>query len=94
MRGAGGNPAKPTRTTRPDYSTLTSDCPRRTPSAPVREAFFCDEGKAQAKIAVVLEVASDRPAPVSGDHRLQHVAPLVGAVHVAGTKGRITNVNP
>ena len=28
MGGAGGNPAKPTRTTRPDYATLTSGCPR------------------------------------------------------------------
>ena len=39
------------------------------------------------------EVASDRPVPVSGDHRLQRVAPLVGAVHVAGTNGAAFNVS-
>ena len=33
------------------------------------------------------EVMPERLVPVSSDHRLQHVAPLVGAVHVAGTQG-------
>ena len=65
----------------PAHSVRT--CPR---------GFLCDECKAQAKIAVVLGVASDRPVPVSGDHRLQHVAPLVGAVHIAWTQGTPFNV--
>ncbi len=49
-----------------------------------------DFGRGEGGIGA--EVASDRPVPVSGDHRLQHVAPLVGAVHVAGTKGAAFNV--
>ena len=32
------------------------------------------------------EVTPECPVAVTSDHRFQHIAPLVGAVHVAGTK--------
>ncbi len=41
---------------------------------------------------IATEVTPERLVPVSSDHRLQHVALLVGAVHVAGTKGAAFDV--
>ena len=40
----------------------------------------------QCKRSITSEVVPARPIPVSSDNGLQHIAPFVGAVHVAVTK--------
>ena len=46
----------------------------------------------QCKRGITPEVAPQQPVSITGDSRVQHVAPFMGAVHVAGTKGAALQV--
>ena len=54
----------------------------------VPEAFGFEElvNPGQCKRSISSEVAPKQPVSITSDNRLEHIAPFVGAVHVAGAK--------